>query len=475
MELRTRLERLSALVPRTRLHAEAVRAMDASAAGQERWLVALSGGADSVFLLAMLWSHWSEQRSRIVAVHFNHRLRGPESEADESFCREFCAGLNIAIHVGHWNEAPSTASEDQARSARYSFFQDIAGLKNARVLFTGHQQNDIAETQFMRLARGASSGGLAAPRPVREWQTDRRLVRPLLSLARAEIQNFLNEVGIWWREDSSNAGGQYLRNRLRGTVVPAWIHACGVGALEGAALTRQWLEEDDRALETWLDRIGVPSQFEQLELQLLAGCPHALWRRALRRWRPAQTLSWTAFDHLLTLCEKGEGRCSVGQGTAVISGGLLRWSPNPPSNEQGGWTSSLAVDRTSLILPDGAELRANRLLAGDRLRARLKAGDVEITSEAVVAVDEPWLVVRTWIHGDRYRPIGAGGSAKLQDLFVNKKVPMEARTTLPVVCRLDGRIVWVPGFPPAEDSKVTDESVTAVQLTYTRGTSTVGI
>lgn len=474
MERRAQAEQVAQLISRERMHPTAVAAADLSAGKNERWLVAVSGGSDSVALLLLVWAHWPSQRDKLGVAHFNHRLRGAASDEDERFCRDLCANLGIRFHAQAWADVPkSGASEVQARTARYSFFECVAQQENAAVLLTGHQKDDIAETQLMRLARGASSAGLAAPRPRREWDENRMILRPLLSLSRAELQEALQTAGLVWREDASNAQSRYLRNRVRLSVVPAWLQATGSGALDGAALTREWLEEDDAALEHILDQFGFPQTAEALDLRPLAGQPRALWRRALRRWAPLGELSRSAFDELLTACQAGRGFFSLSEGFAAIDAHQLRWMPAPPDKAGRPWREAHLNPSSLLILPDGGELRARAVAMGEELRERFRRGAVDSSVEAVVRWLPTGFVVRSWMPGDRYRPLGAPGSAKLQDLFVNRKIPAVRRSQLPVICSADGSIVWVPGFPPAAQSKVTDECVTALQLTYTSGTYTV--
>lgn len=472
MDRPTQAEQLAHLIPRDRLCAGARDAADGSAANHERWLVALSGGADSVALLFLIWAHWPGQRALLRVAHFNHRLRGAESESDQDFCQKLCEELGVVFCTQAWMAAPKSASEEQARGARYSFFESLAEVEHGRVLFTGHQKDDIIETQLMRLARGASSAGLAAPRPRRRWGNHCTLLRPLLGLSRDELQTALRTVGVSWREDSTNVTGLYLRNRIRHSVVTSWLQAAGPGALEGAALTREWLEEDDDALEFTLDRLGVPQLADELNLQLLANQPRSLWRRALRRWRPLGEVTRRAFDELLTACQLGRGRFSLGTGFAVIEGNWLRYAPSAGPLEL-PWTPARLSEGMVLVLPGGGEITSGPVGVGIELWERFRRGLVDHTREAIVRLPLEEMLVRSWTPGDRYQPLGSPGSAKLQDLFVNRKVPLSLRHRLPVIVRSDGSILWVPGFPPAESSKVTDQCVTAVQLTYTSGTYTV--
>ena len=311
---------LAAALGLERLHPEAL-AWASGRSRRESWGVAFSGGADSLALLLLLWAHWPERRERMVALHFDHRLRGHESRGDAAFCRRVCRGLGVPLVAERWARPPKNPSEATARAARMDFFQRALRGRRTAALWLGQQQDDIAESLLMRLARGSGTAGLAAPRPVH--------VRPLLTLKKAELKAALAGAGIGWREDSSNAGGDFFRNRIRRDVLPAWTEAAGRDALAGAALSRELLAEDDAALESWLDGLRLLAADGTINLGKTAGLPRALLRRALHRWLGAQgrpvDLSKRGFDRLLAAVEAGaDTRHSLGTDTfAVIRRGRL--------------------------------------------------------------------------------------------------------------------------------------------------------
>jgi tRNA(Ile)-lysidine synthase len=292
--------------------------------------VAFSGGADSLSLLLLVWVHCRKRAHRLWVLHFNHRLRGRAATADEQFCRRVCAALGVRLRVGRWRKAAPGASEEKARAARFAFFKRTMRRVKSRALWLGHHQNDVAETMLMRLARGSGTAGLAAPRPVQRVNGDVH-VRPLLAVKKEEIIAALKAAGIPWREDRTNASAGYFRNRIRQRVLPAWRQAAGRDALAGAALARELLEEDDAALEAWLNELRPLGRGGLLEIGRLAGRPRALVRRALRRWLGAQPnageLSRQGFEDLLLAIVAGRPtRRSLGKdGYAVIRGGLLRF------------------------------------------------------------------------------------------------------------------------------------------------------
>ena len=276
-----------------------------------RWALAFSGGADSLALLLIFWAEGPGRWGRdFVVLHFNHRLRGRAARADELFCAKVCAALGVTFVAGRWNDAPRKASEAEARAARFDFFRREMSRRRLRLLWLAHQQDDIAETMLMRLARGSGTAGLAAPRPAQAMPDGRWHLRPLLTLKKAGIIAALRAAGATWREDATNAGDDFFRNRIRTRVLPAWIQAAaGRDALAGAALARERLEEDDSALENWLAGLAPQRADGSLDLQRLAGRPRALWRRALHRWllaqKPAPDLSRAGFETLLAACDAG--------------------------------------------------------------------------------------------------------------------------------------------------------------------------
>ncbi len=322
-------DQLAQRVPRSKLH-EAVVDWVEKTPVRTPWAVAFSGGADSLALLLLLWAHWPERRLRLKVLHFNHRLRGLAANGDEAFCKSVCKGLGLSCTAGRWADAGKKASEADARNARFGFFQQAMQPSRTWALWLGHHQDDIIETMLMRLARGSGTRGLAAPRPVQRMTGRRVHLRPLLALKKAEIMAVLRESGAIWRLDSSNAGSAYLRNRLRRSVVPAWKRAAGDrDVLAGVARARELLEEDDQALETWIDELQLMAADGRLNLNRLAGKPRGVMRRALHRWllalREPVDISRQAFKALLESIEKGKDvRHSLSnKGFAVIRSGRL--------------------------------------------------------------------------------------------------------------------------------------------------------
>ena len=177
----------------------------------------LSGGADSVCLLLAMLSLRERLGISVEALHVNHCLRGKESDRDEDFCREFCGRLGVPFRavscdVRSFAEQNSLSTEEAARKLRYGIFaENSAGKK----LATAHNADDNLETVILNLARGTALKGLAGIPPVRG-----NIVRPLLSVSRREIEDFLREQGQDFVTDSTNRSDDYTRNRIRHRIIP---------------------------------------------------------------------------------------------------------------------------------------------------------------------------------------------------------------------------------------------------------------
>ncbi len=471
--------RLGAAIGVDRLHPGALAAIQSEPEDRPVAL-ACSGGPDSVALVLSLWSAFPSRRGRWLILHFNHRLRGRESEDDARFVRALARELGETAVIGRWKDAPrggAVASEADARTARLAFFERALARAGARVLALGHQRNDVAETLLMRLTRGSGTAGLSAPRPVHLWKDGSLRVRPLLDIPASDIRDALAAARVPSREDASNQDGLFFRNRVRHSVLPALAEASPSDAAAGIAASRALLEEDDDALGQWLESLLGGKERHPGDLRILRGRPRALVRRAVYAWLHQtlgeHELARPAVENVIeAVASGGSCRTSAGaSGVLVVRDGRLSVEParHHASEAPCRWPELVLRTDCALVGPAGDRLSLRRVRPGPRLLERLASGNVDPGTTAFLdpGADWPgWLLVRDPRPGDRMRPLGAPGRARLQDLFVNRKIPQEQRRRLPVVVLPGGTIVWVPGLPPAMDFAVQPGSKTVVQLTY---------
>jgi tRNA(Ile)-lysidine synthetase-like protein len=262
-------------------------------------------------------------------------------------------------------------------------------------------------------------------------------------------------------------------------VLPALSAASPADVLAAIAAVRASLEDDDDALEAWLaEMVDRPRRGEAYDLAALGGRPRALARRAIFRWlgveRLAGNLSRPAVEVLVEAVHSGgEARSSAGRGVlVVVHHGVLsreefRGSAATPG---GGWGAARLDVGSALGGPNGSVLRLCRRRLDRELYESIVGGRFPPVDTVFLAPGPGWpgwFTVRSWEPGDRYRPLGGPGRAKLQDLFVDRKIPRDARGRLPVVCMPgSGNPVWVPGIPPAADLAVGPGHKLVLQLTY---------
>ena len=261
-------------------------------------LIGVSGGRDSVVLL-----HWltSLGYQKLIVCHLDHELRGRASQADARFVASMAAKLRLDCEIGRTDVRALAAQsklsiETAARAARFAFFVRVARQKRCRTIFLGHHADDLAETALLNLLRGASPGGVAAMRSVsvhRIGKTELTIVRPLLGISRREIDLYIRQNDLAFREDASNAELGPTRNRIRHRVLPYIEKQLGRGVRKAIwRVTQIWIEEEDLLESLVSDRVGA----SELDVVSLRKMPVALQRRVIVGWLRARGIANIGFD-----------------------------------------------------------------------------------------------------------------------------------------------------------------------------------
>jgi tRNA(Ile)-lysidine synthase len=444
-------------------------------------IAAVSGGADSVALLLVLHALSVNGRLRLAGVaHLNHRIRGRDAEADAVFVRGLAGRFDLPFFL-HEEDVPARANrlhqsvEVAGRHARLEFFERLAAATGSPRIALAHTRTDQAETVVLRLARGAGPRGLAGMSP----RTGHR-VRPLLEESRGPLRAWLRERGETWREDDTNADSAIARNLVRLDILPrlTLLNAGAEAALaRSARIQRSDAELLDRLAESEAARLvkakGATVRFSMQELRSLH---EALARRVVRvamlQVHPGRTPAWD--DTELVLGCPG-GRLDVGAVRLELFGDLAVLSSRVQSDPS-RIPAEVAAVALTLNIPGVAghprgwwTVEAQGPLLRKEVSLPADAGTPPKTEAARVVVDAAavgrHLTIRSWAPGDRVQPLGLGGRKKLQDVFVDRKVPRDERVRVPVVVAADGRIVWVGGHVLSEPFRVTPRSEAVVVLT----------
>jgi tRNA(Ile)-lysidine synthase len=264
---------------------------------EQRYLVGVSGGRDSVAML-----HWliSLGYKRLIVCHLNHRLRGRSSDADAGFVEKLAAKYQIDFELGSAGvralaEKKRMSLETAAREARYSFFSRTAMRRRCHKIFLAHHADDLVETFLLNLIRGAGLTGLGGMRDVSNRQiqgVDLTIIRPLLSVWRSDIDKYVREHHLKFREDATNKNLAPIRNRIRNRVIPDLEKTLGRNIRRNIWRTAIIAAEEEKWLE---NEVPNPTNVE-LSVSKLRGLPVALQRRATLKWLRSQNISDIGFD-----------------------------------------------------------------------------------------------------------------------------------------------------------------------------------
>ncbi|MGE0160137.1 MAG: tRNA lysidine(34) synthetase TilS [Gemmatimonadales bacterium] len=419
-----------------------------------RWVVAVSGGLDSVVLLHLLRFAANERRDLVVA-HFDHRMR-PESAEDAQWVAGLAAGWGIECRLGEAGTPPG--SEAEAREARYRFLQTVTDDVGASLVVTAHHADDQAETVLFRALRGTGRAGLAGI-PARRGL----YFRPLLRFWRAELEAYARRARLSWRDDPTNSSLRYARNALRHRVLPEIERLVAPGARRALVRLSAIAREDEAAWASVL-----PSLLEPLDVTEREGAV-SVDRDALAALHPAvraRILRALASGLGVTLEETGtrlagEFVASAGSGLALdVGGGLtLRreldrvWLDVVPTR------LDASADRP-LVIPDARPGSGEAWLAGRPVS--VSWGRADVGGALRSASFDPRtlrfpLRVRAREAGDRIRL--PSGTKKVKKVLLEARIPRIERAGVPMVVDARGDVLWIPGVaravgdPPREDDR----------------------
>ena len=380
----------------------------------DRVTVALSGGKDSVALLFALYLLKDEWSVSLEAAHFNHHLRGEESERDEQFVRDLCDRFSIPLTVGEgWVRPGEKGLEAAAREARYAFFRTLPGK-----IATAHTADDNAETVLLRMVRGTGLKGLGAIAP-----KNGKIIRPLLSTTREEIDAFLASYSLPHVEDSTNGEDDFLRNRIRHRVMPL-LRQENPRIAENLSAMALGLRLDEACLQSCA-KGDIPGVTELRTLD------PALRRRYLERFLKECGVREPEQSHIL-------------QAEHLV----FHWNPSAAMDFPGGVTVARQYDR--LVRLEESKTLAQRELTGDTWLEEL---GLWVTVEEAASLEQGPQVFTVRPEGKlwlRHREAGdslclSGGTKSLKKLFIDRKIPAALRDTVPVLCDHRG-ILGVMGF-----------------------------
>jgi tRNA(Ile)-lysidine synthase len=451
---------------------------EADLQGEVEIVVAVSGGVDSIVLLDMLMCLAERLPLHVAVVHFNHRLRGKESEADAYFVRETCKRYHIPCYIA-WADVERFASiqnmsiERAGRELRYKFLEFIAYKRRADAVLTAHTLNDSVETVLMNMLRGSGLAGLAGIPSQRAFGEHTKLARPLLGMRKTELIEYARLRGLSWREDSSNAESLFRRNKVRNELVPLLEKEYSSNVVEVLHRTSQILAGADELVRDSVEHL-LPSLLVENEAQGYVSVNLAplriqkrflqseIIRRIVQR-RFGVALNFDAVDRILALLDAETGA------KADIVRGIMALRDR----------ATIILAATSAVYNINVRVEKNNHYDFGGWRIFLEEIDrknVKFTNDpAVEYVDSRLLpyrmTLRTWRAGDVFTPLGMKGTMKVSDYLTNSKIPLPERQhvmALTAATPNGEEIVWLCGLRVSDAFKLSPDARSALRLEFRR-------
>ncbi len=426
-------------------------------------VVGLSGGADSVALTHFLLRYAARTGIRVVAAHVNHCLRGEESDDDERFVRSFCEKNRLELKVrrtdvGSLAKKNSLGIEECGRAVRYSFFNSLCG-PGSRIA-TAHTLSDSAETVLMNLAKGAGTRGLCGIPPVRG-----NVVRPLIEVARAEIERYCCFYRLPYVTDSTNLREDYARNRIRLKAVP--VLKSVNPAFETCVLhTTGLLRCDEEYFECLADKAADEALKPSggYDIEAFRKIPRAVLLRVIQtiiRKISHARLGYENVASVEAVIRNGKGSVTVSGGIQCCVSGNTLFVAKQENTVSPQW--AVPLDPSGTVLPDGREFclcsipdeawknrgKINKLLFNNLINYD--------------TISDNGSFIRNRRDGDVFRPACRGVTKSLKKLFNEAHTPIVWRSQLAVL-ECGGKILWVEGFGVSEEARVSQNTRQAAEI-----------
>ena len=440
----------------------------------QRISVACSGGPDSTALLLIL-HELSPRLGFVVSVcHFNHRLRGDESDEDSRFVQHLAERLRMPFHiqqadVHNFARMAHANLEGKARELRYGFFLSLVRAAQADRIAVGHTADDQAETVVQRLLRGAGTKGLGGIYPVVENQ----IIRPLIEVRRHDLLDWLKARQQPWREDASNLDLRHTRNRIRHQLLPL-LSEFNPRIVETLAGTAEIARDEEAFWQAFLPELLSGSTSLQegkilIDIGRLRQTPLAAVRRILRwaigrvaqlprgpgeegnpqGWGRPEPVDFQQMQQLLLLAYEGQsgGSISLPQKVTVRKefSHLIIEKGGDPAREFPGFFHRIQVP-AKVEVPEIGSSFCFELVPFVPGQARYNGKDRSFLDRRLIGIP---LTLRNWQPGDGFRPSGHGTRRKLKELFQRKRISATERQGWPVVLA-ENEIIWVRGLQVAE-------------------------
>jgi tRNA(Ile)-lysidine synthase len=396
----------------------------------ERVVVALSGGPDSTALLAVLAPIAKALDLSLIVAHFNHGLRGPESDEDEKFSRDLSEKMGLVFVSGKMKQKKGkkgVSPEDFYRRQRYDFLNKISEDYQAQKIALGHNIQDQAETVLLNILRGSGLEGLKGILPMR----DGRFIRPLIEISRGEIISFLNETGIPYRQDSSNKNKRYLRNQIRFELIPYLKEKFNPKIEKNLAQMAEILRPEDEFIRQHVAHALKSPFIQRQEDRILFKIAYINKLPLAIRWRLIKTIleslnpakNGFSFIHIKSLDNLMQ-KCESGKKVILPFRIEARCEYDDLILERKKVGSKQTEYEYTINIPGSVYVKERRLTIHSELATKEHI-NFSRKNEFYLDLDkiQQPVIIRNRRDGDWFQPLGMQGRQKIKTLFIDHKIP----------------------------------------------------
>ena len=445
----------------------------------DRILVALSGGPDSVCLLHMLYRIKDKFNLKLGAIHINHMLRGEEADKDENYIIDLCEQMGIKHYVKRINieyiaKETNVSLETAGRNERYKAFEEIKIKDKYNKIAVAHNANDQAETILMRIMRGTGLEGLTGIKPQREGG----IIRPILCLNRQEIEDYCEYNGLNPRIDASNYDRHYSRNRVRLDILPYMRDNFNKDIIDTLNRMTILLQKDNEFIEEYSQKcynIYCKKHNNKLEIlkELFEKEMESIITRVVIIAFKEISKSYQNFEmkhiyEIVNLASRETGK-KINLTNNIICENLygnIVLSKNDNKYYNSCVKTEIKLDKDNII--ENIEFN-NYIINFEVIENKKKEKFTKNNLIKLFNYDkiEKEILIRYRKDGDKIIPLGMSGSKKVKDIFINSKVPREERDNTPILC-FDDKISWIVGYKTSQLFKIDSDTKMILKITVNR-------
>lgn len=440
----------------------------------DRVLVGLSGGPDSVCLLHLLYVVQNELGIKLGAAHINHQIRGDDANKDEEYSKCLAEKLGIPFYslkkdVNGYAKEMGISSETAGREIRYGFFKELMEKEGFTKVATAHNANDQVETILMRVMRGTGIDGLCGI-PVKR---DGIFIRPILFMERDEIENYCVENNLSPRIDKTNLERDYSRNKIRLDLIPYMKENFNPNLVQSINRMIELLTEDNDYLQKNVDKyFNEFIKYEENGLKIkkeVCDLHFSILSRIIRKALISVSKSNYDFEHkhikeIIYLFSMETGKNIDLPNGLIVSSVYGDVKIRKREQIEKNQLKQLVIDKNSL--KNRYEFEKYSIIF-DIIKSNTKFNNNNYIKYFDYDKINGNIIIRTRKDGDKIRPLGMKGSKKIKDIFIDAKIPLEERGNIPIV-QFDEKIAWVVGVRAADDFKVTSETQKILRIEVER-------